>query len=505
MPPIERLPWLKQLGMELLRLGPSIASFKAWIPEAATSTTITFPEGPGPTSVVKAPRETPGPRRRGRSRTPARDSGEGVLAQPSDDLRQQSRVPAQPSDDLRSQSRVHAQPSDDLRSQSRVHAQPSDDLRSQSRVPPAAQDVVRGSNRRSRTPSRQQWGSMSEPRASVTKEGTTGPPGSRQNVSATPTGTTSQGATGEGAQAQTNLQRLLADPSYDPTLFRYAMGQHGGEGQAELQQQPLFKRQKQVHQQREIQPRGSTISRPSSVPPNLGVTFEAPDEHAPDLEDSINYYDLAEYVGALCTIEVPLPRKDSDWKRMRRDPTAWMVKAMRKQEVSYGKLAQEERTKFDAAKEAEVSQWIREAAARRVEGSIPPERIMRMRWVLTYKEKGSAKARIVVVGFEDPDLETLVSSSPTMSRRTRQLVYQLGVMKGWRSMKADVKAAFLQGSSSQLARQVYARPVPEPARALGVEPGQAVQVAKAAYGLVNAPVSRCEPDADAAGDGTAQD
>lgn len=31
-----------------------------------------------------------------------------------------------------------------------------------------------------------------------------------------------------------------------------------------------------------------------------------------------------------------------------------------------------------------------------------------MRWVLTYKDTGAAKGRIVLVGYEDPDLEEIV-------------------------------------------------------------------------------------------------
>ena len=164
-----------------------------------------------------------------------------------------------------------------------------------------------------------------------------------------------------------------------------------------------------------------------------------------------------------------------------------MAKGLRKQEVSYSKLDPDGRKGFDKAKENEVTQWIQEAAAKRIEGHVPRNRIMRMRWVLSYKDTGAPKARIVIVGYEDPDLESLVSSSPTMTRRTRQLVFQQAALRSWRTLKADVKSAFLQTSPTQLSRSVFAQPVPELARAMGLKEGQAIQLAKAAYGLINAP------------------
>ena len=150
----------------------------------------------------------------------------------------------------------------------------------------------------------------------------------------------------------------------------------------------------------------------------------------------------------MCKFEVTIPEKANEWKQMKRDPSVWMVKGMRKTEVDYRKLSPEERKGFDVAKEAEVNQWVKEAAARRVSETVSEDRIMRMRWILTYKQSGEPKARLVVIGYEDPDLATLVSASPTMSRRTRQLFYVLAKLKGWQTQKGDVKAAFLQGRKS---------------------------------------------------------
>ena len=103
---------------------------------------------------------------------------------------------------------------------------------------------------------------------------------------------------------------------------------------------------------------------------------------------------------------------------------------------------------------------------------------MRMRWVLVFKStddptKMKAKARLVVLGYTDPDVGYVNTKSPTLSRRSRQLMLQLCTHSGWGWLKADAKAAFLQGPGSQQNRQIFT--------ALDLQPGQAVQFLKAAY------------------------
>lgn len=72
---------------------------------------------------------------------------------------------------------------------------------------------------------------------------------------------------------------------------------------------------------------------------------------------------------------------------------------------------------------------------------------MRMRWVLTFKgtdnpDQVKAKARLVVLGFSDPDVGLLETQSPTMSRRSRQLMLQFSCHRGLQLLKANAKAAF---------------------------------------------------------------
>ena len=76
-----------------------------------------------------------------------------------------------------------------------------------------------------------------------------------------------------------------------------------------------------------------------------------------------------------------------------------------------------------------------------------------MRWLLTWKpcdeskDGKKAKARIILLGFLDPDLTEQPTHSPTMTRTTRQLITAIAAMLGMKLEKGDVAAAFLQGSA----------------------------------------------------------
>ncbi|CAL1166991.1 unnamed protein product [Cladocopium goreaui] len=191
----------------------------------------------------------------------------------------------------------------------------------------------------------------------------------------------------------------------------------------------------------------------------------------------------------VCTFDLGLPERQSDWRRLRRSPEAYYVKKVRNTEIKWHLLSPEEKLEFEEAKRAEVKQWLTAQAVKRVQGFIPKKRIISMRWVLTRKESGAAKGRIVLIGYQDPDLSTIESSAPTMSRRTRQVALQMSSVRRWRVLKADVKAAFLQGHATEADRQLYAMPVKELAQAMNLQDNEAVQVIRSCYGLVTAPAS----------------
>ena len=145
-------------------------------------------------------------------------------------------------------------------------------------------------------------------------------------------------------------------------------------------------------------------------------------------------------------------------KNFLHNPAAFLVKKMRDTEVNFGKLNSEHQKLFTRAKAKEVSSFISNEAARRclndaeIKLAYDTGRILRARWVLTWKlvspedqasaEKDGkenpstvhtrhglkkAKARIVLLGYEHPDLgeASYRTSSPVCSVLARNLMYQV--------------------------------------------------------------------------------
>ena len=70
---------------------------------------------------------------------------------------------------------------------------------------------------------------------------------------------------------------------------------------------------------------------------------------------------------------------------------------------------------------------------------------MKMRWVVTFKDDGSSKARLVVQSYTDQRLGNIPTSSPTTSCRSRQIFLTLAASLGFQTYKRDMKCGFLQG------------------------------------------------------------
>lgn len=104
----------------------------------------------------------------------------------------------------------------------------------------------------------------------------------------------------------------------------------------------------------------------------------------------------------------------------------------KKVEIKVSNLAADEQFLFAKAKHKEISAWLKHGTVRKVsKGKVPEDAIMRCRWILSWKtangtEKPSdvkegkkAKARLVVVGFEDPDIGEISSDAPTLLHSRR--------------------------------------------------------------------------------------
>ena len=79
------------------------------------------------------------------------------------------------------------------------------------------------------------------------------------------------------------------------------------------------------------------------------------------------------------------------------------------------------------------------------------------RWVITNKD-GNTKARLVVRGFEENDLE-IPRDSPTVGKGAMRLFLSIAAIDGWTVKTTDIRSAFLQGK--ELDRDVYMRPPKE--------------------------------------------
>ena len=168
-------------------------------------------------------------------------------------------------------------------------------------------------------------------------------------------------------------------------------------------------------------------------------------------------------------------------------------------EVRLSELTSEERAEFERAKSTEVNNWLQTGTVCKVlRDSLSPEQILRCRWIHVWKpiedpaeqkrlgKKRKAKSRLVVLGYLDPELETIPRDSPTLNRQSRMLILQTIASLQWKLMSFDIKAAFLQGKTQEN-RVIGLEPVPELVKAMGLQQNEVCKLEKSAYGLIDAP------------------
>ena len=178
----------------------------------------------------------------------------------------------------------------------------------------------------------------------------------------------------------------------------------------------------------------------------------------------------------------------------------------RRAEVKVTTLSAEQKHELVTAKDKEPSTLVKysvvETASRQ---GISLSALMKMPWVVTFKDDGSLKVRLVVQGFTDKRLGNIPTSSPTASRRSRQIFLTVAASLGFQTHKGDVKCALLQGNvdeqrvdgdddddnfkiePAQPVSDTFCEPIPELSRKLQLEHHHCILLLKAVYGLVNAP------------------
>ena len=196
-------------------------------------------------------------------------------------------------------------------------------------------------------------------------------------------------------------------------------------------------------------------------------------------------------------LEIPMEEKDILYLTEKpRRATAWMSKKLesRSKELRWSQMPLEQKYLFDEAQSRELSQVLVSKAVRSLsrqeEMKINHSKIMSMRWVMTIKCGGDAKARLVVLGYQQHNLTSVQSSAPTMSRVARNLVLTICACLHFWIASGDVSSAFLQASQSLEGEDLYVWAPAELAVLFGAPPDKPIKVLKicrAFYGLVHAP------------------
>ena len=97
------------------------------------------------------------------------------------------------------------------------------------------------------------------------------------------------------------------------------------------------------------------------------------------------------------------------------------------------------------------------------------------------------KARLVILGYEDPQLEMRARDSPTMGKDSRTLIFQCAASTKQKIRSFDIQTAFLRGSR-QDGRILGMEPPEEMRNRMNLQPWECCELLKSAYGLVNPPL-----------------
>ena len=165
----------------------------------------------------------------------------------------------------------------------------------------------------------------------------------------------------------------------------------------------------------------------------------------------------------------------------------------RKSEARERDMSLEEKELMIQAKQKELQSFFSNHVWEFAElGKQHRDRMVTARWVLTWKppEEGSlqrrAKARLVLRGYEDPDVFDLNKTSPTANKNSKMLVLALSPILGWTVFCGDVRAAFLSGSTFD--RIIIVKLPSDCSAMLGCVGPTFMKMKKSAYGLSDAPL-----------------
>ena len=191
-------------------------------------------------------------------------------------------------------------------------------------------------------------------------------------------------------------------------------------------------------------------------------------------------------------VHIDMPTSKRGWKKFSDNPEAYICSMMRKKqlEVNEKKLTKEEVLQFIQAKQREVRNFVASECFEAARKHVDESKVVGMRWLLSWKidddNNKKAKARAIVLGYQDPRYSERPTAAPTPSRAGRQLFLQMTAWRQWVLEKGDISGAFLQGDD--LEEEIWCRPVKEITQAYGLADDSVMLMKKAAYGLVQAPL-----------------
>ena len=156
---------------------------------------------------------------------------------------------------------------------------------------------------------------------------------------------------------------------------------------------------------------------------------------------------------AAVEVAIDLPENQRNLHNAVKNLSGYFVSALKRRavEVSEKRLSEGDKELFREAKAVEVKNFVASRAFEALPPETQPDRTqaMGMRWILTWKtrEDGTqkAKARAVLLGYQDTSYAHRSTTSPVMTRQSRQMLLQAAVIRKWPVYKGDVSGAFLQG------------------------------------------------------------
>ena len=147
--------------------------------------------------------------------------------------------------------------------------------------------------------------------------------------------------------------------------------------------------------------------------------------------------------------------------------------------VNKRKMLDEDRKLFRSAKEAELQSSLDHTVFHVANKTVTDkDRVMRARWVLMWKSTGKAKARLDVLGFQDPDLTEVPRDSSTLLTQAEALVLQCVASNKWKLVSGGIKTAFLSGDEEH--RNIFNLPPDDVRDILKFSPESMLRLRKAA-------------------------